>query len=74
MPESKNVLVLNLQGHRSGDWKHVFYECEGNLLRHSMEALYVIIDPNYKLVYLESTLGYNEKKNLFRMKRRDENK
>ena len=26
-----------------------------------MEALSIIIEPNYKLVYLESTLGYNEK-------------
>lgn len=27
-----------------------------------MEALAVIIDLNYKLVYLENTLGYNERK------------
>ena len=61
LPESKDLLVLNLQGHKPEDWKQVFHEWKGNLLRHSMEALSVIVDLNYKLIYLESTLGYNEK-------------
>ena len=29
LPESKDLLVLNLQGNKLGDWKQVFHEWEG---------------------------------------------
>lgn len=55
------MLVLNLQGHKPRDWEQVFHEWKESLLKHSMEALIVIVDLNYKSIYLESTLRFNEK-------------
>lgn len=61
LPNTRDLLVLKLQGHQPSNWKHVLTKWEWNLLRHAMEALQIITDPNYKLVFLKSTLGYDKK-------------
>ena len=50
-PEAKDILILSLQGHKPSEWKRIFSKWEGNLIRHSMEALNTITDYKYKLVY-----------------------
>ena len=61
MPQARDLLVLELEHHKPSQWKQVFNQWEGNLLRHSIEAWAIIVDPNYKLLYLESTLESRER-------------
>ena len=61
MTQARDLLVLELEDHKPSQWKQVFNQWKGNLLRHSMETLAVIVDSNYKLKYLEGTLGSREK-------------
>ena len=61
IPQARYLLVLESEDHKPSQWKQVFNQWEGNLLTHSMEALTIIVDPNYKLIYLESTLGGRER-------------
>ena len=61
MPQARDLLVLELEDHKPSQWKQVFNQWEGNLLRHSVETLAIIVDSNYKLKYLEGTLGSRKK-------------
>ena len=64
----KDILLLELEEYRLGEWKQIFNQQEENLLRRSMEAQSVIVDPIYKVIRSQ------RKTNIFRMERLDKMK